>query len=87
MLIKKIYRAYKIYKTISGISKTQRTSLYRMLYYKTHYAIDIANHGKTRIPTTEFRTLIGNGWLIMKENGYYVWSDESKRIVKLFEEI
>jgi hypothetical protein len=74
--IKKIRKAYAIYLVISRLSDLQRTSLYRMLYWKTHYS---------EIPTNEYHTLIGGGWLVrVDNNGGYTWSDEANRISGLF---
>ena len=74
--IKKIRRTYAIYLVISRLSDMQRTSLYRMLYWKTHYQ---------EIPKTEFHTLIGGGWLVRtNETEGYTWSDEAIRITGLF---
>lgn len=74
--IKKIRRAYAIYLVISRLSDMQRTSLYRMLYWKTHYQ---------EIPKIEYHTLIGGGWLVRtNETEGYTWSDEAIRISGLF---
>lgn len=73
---KKIRRAYTIYCVISRLSNTQRTSLYRMLYWQTHYA---------GIPKNEYHTMIGGGWLVRtNETEGYTWSDEAIRISGLF---
>jgi hypothetical protein len=74
--IKKIQKAYAIYLVISRLSDMQRTSLYRMLYWKTHYS---------EIPKNEYHTMIGGGWLVRVDNdGGYTWSDEANRISSLF---
>ena len=74
--IKKIRKAYAIYLVISRLSNLQRTSLYRMLYWKSHYS---------EIPKNEYHTLIGGGWLVRVDNdGGYTWSDEAVRIANLF---
>lgn len=74
--IKKIQRAYAIYLVISRLSDMQRTSLYRMLYWKTHYS---------EIPKNEYYTLIGGGWIVRtNETEGHTWSDEANRISSLF---
>jgi len=73
---KKIRRAYTIYCVISRLSNRQRTSLYRMLYWQTHYA---------EIPKNEYHRMIGGGWLVRADNdGGYTWSSEAVRIANLF---
>jgi len=76
--IKKIRRAYSIYLAMSNLSDMQRTSLYRMLYWKTHYQ---------GIPKTEYHTLIGGGWIVIVDDGNYTWSDEANRISGLFDNV
>lgn len=73
---KKIKMAYTIYGVISRLSDTQRTSLYRMLYWQTHYA---------GIPRNEYHTMIGGGWLVRTgSDSGYTWSNEAVRIASLF---
>lgn len=75
---KKIRRAYFIYLVISRLSDMQRTSLYRMLYWKTHYQ---------GIPKTEYHTLIDDNWLVKINGSGYTWSDEAIRISGLFNDL
>jgi len=74
--IKNIQRAYQIYRIISPLSDIQKTSLYRMLYWQTHYS---------EIPKDEYHRLITEGWLIKTPGGTgYTWSDEAIKISNLF---
>jgi hypothetical protein len=61
------------------LSNTQKTSLFRMLYWKTHYS---------PIPKTEYHVLIGGGWLVVSPRDAsgtgYTWSEEANRITNLF---
>jgi len=85
--IKNLKKAYAIVKILSQLNDLRKTSLFRMLYWKTHYQ---------SIPSKEYHTLIGNGWLISidKEEAHVLvnsplkqetyWSDEAHRISNLF---
>jgi len=75
-IIKNIQRAYQIYRIISPLFDIQKTSLYRMLYWQTHYS---------EIPKDEYLCLIAEGWLIKTDGGIgYTWSDEAIKISNLF---
>ncbi len=74
--IKKLRKVFTIHIVISRLSDTQKTSLFRMVYWKTHYAA---------IPKNEYHTLIGGKWLVeTDEDGVYTWSDEANRITNIF---
>lgn len=77
--IKEIKKALAIYNELKNLSSTQKTSLFRMLYWKTHYA---------PIPKTEYHVLIGSRWLVVSTRDAsgtgYTWSEEANRISALF---
>ncbi len=76
-LIRKIRKGLEIYRVFSKLSDTQRTSVLRMLYWKTHYQ---------EIPSDEYHKLIGGGWLVPHDFGSgYTWSDDANRISNLIE--
>lgn len=62
---------------INSLPNRDKTDLFRMLYWKSHYE---------GIPLREFEKLKETGYLIKTYEGY-TWSDESEKISSLIDKL
>lgn len=76
----KTIKLIRFYLMLVKLDSRKKTSLYRMIYWKTHW---------DGIPPNEKKELLNDGWLIsyydFEGNLSYKWSGEAYKIIYLLE--
>lgn len=80
-MIRKIINVFKFIKLVVSLGNKERTSVYRMIYWKTHW---------DGIPHNEKVELLKDEWLYVhydwKGERSYRWTEKSNEIIKLLDD-